>query len=152
MSNIHNTNKQIADYKAAKKAGFALTINDENIEWVKGRVDASTGEIIKDSWIEEPQPEETYIIKALPLFKCEAGEEFYGLFMPPLSYLNGWEEYPDDIAKSAIIRCCFEELLVEKIKHSWIKVKILEVIPLKEISGILPAVQYDESVDWNIEQ
>lgn len=37
-------------------------------------------------------------------------------------------------------------------RRHYIYRKILEVIPLREISGILPAVQYDECVDWNIEQ
>ncbi|MBQ8176911.1 MAG: hypothetical protein IJ035_07765 [Oscillospiraceae bacterium] len=66
-------------------------------------------------------------------FNYETGEEFNVLFMPAWSMFNGWEEYPEEIPKSAIVHCRFDEAVSSDEKYAWIIITVLNVLPLGEI-------------------
>jgi len=66
-------------------------------------------------------------------FNYETGEEFNVLFMPAWSMFNGWKEYPEEISKSAIVHCRFDEVISSDEKYAWIIITILNVLPLGEI-------------------
>ena len=135
-----------------KASGFALEVEDECIEWPEAGEIVPTDEKYWCRRNELPQVGELHTVKVTYPFNHELGEEFWVLFMPGLSYFNGWEEYPDEIAKSGIIKCRFEQILEEHIKHGWIQVTVLEVVPLAEVCKVLRAVNYDEDTDWNVEE
>ena len=138
--------------KQIHPSGFAMEVDDECIEWPEDGELVPTDEKIWCRREKMPQTDEVYTVKVTYPFQHELGEEFQTLFMPAYSYFNGWEERPEEIFKSAIVKCRLEQVLEEHIKHSWVKVVVLEVIPLYEICKTLPAVKYDENVAWSMEE
>lgn len=133
-------------------SGFAMEVYDECVEWPEDGELVPTDEKFLCRQEKMPQTDEVYTVKVIYPFQRELGEEFQILFMPAYSYFNGWEECPEEIFESAIVRCRLEQVLEGHIKHSWVKVVVLEVIPLQEIYKTLPAVKYDENVAWSMEE
>ena len=66
--------------------------------------------------------------------------------MPGLSYFNGWDTAPEELFQSAVVKCRMEQMIEE----SWIKVTILEAIPLQEVSKRFPAVDNGENSAWRV--
>lgn len=69
-------------------------------------------------------------------FQMTVGENFWMLFMPSLSYFNGWEEHPSEINSSAFVQCCFEQILSRNEECAWIEIRILDVVFLKEACDV----------------
>ena len=69
-------------------------------------------------------------------FQMTVGESFWMLFMPALSYFNGWEEHPSEINSSAFVNCSFEQILSKNDECAWIEIRILDVVLLKETCDI----------------
>lgn len=69
-------------------------------------------------------------------FQMTVGESFWMLFMPALSYFNGWEEHPSEINSSAFVHCSFEQILSRNEECAWIEIRILNVVLVKEASDI----------------
>ena len=99
-----------------------------------------------------PQVGEQRLVCVRYPFHQEAGDEFYTLFMPGMSYLNGWEEAPEELFQSAVVKCRMEQVAQQYIKESWIRITILEVIPLQEITKRFPAQEKGEDSERFVTQ
>jgi len=77
-------------------------------------------------------------------FDFAVGERFWTLFMPALSCLNGWEEYPDEINVSAIVQCRFESIIEQGEDGAWVQLLVMDAIPLTALSERFPAVHCDK--------
>lgn len=83
--------------------------------------------------VEIPKVGSTMIVKATNPFDFYIGDKLWTLFQPALSYLNGWEDVMNEIDESAMVKCLFESVIVRNTKSAWIKVKILDLVELKDI-------------------
>lgn len=91
----------------------------------------------EDIWLRSdnvPMIGEERIIHVISPFSFENNEKFELLFMPALSSLNGWEEYPDEIEKSAIVGCELAEIIEADDTEAWLKVKVVSVVMLSELA------------------
>ncbi len=91
----------------------------------------------EDIWLRSdnvPTIGEERIIHVTSPFSFENNEKFELLFMPALSSLNGWEEYPDEIEKSAIVGCELAEIIEADDTEAWLKVKVVSVVMLSELA------------------
>ena len=95
-----------------------------------------------------PLLNETKAIKVRSPFNFELGDQFWLLFMPPQSYLNGWDEYPDEIDKSAVVKCQFESVISQNSECAWIHVKVLDVIPLSELCSRFPVKKCNKYLEF----
>ena len=59
--------------------------------------------------------------------------------------LDGWEETPEELFQSAVVKCRMEQIVEEHIKESWVEILILDVIPLQDVSKRFPAVDNGEN-------
>ena len=92
-----------------------------------------------------PKIGERRIVNVSYPFHHKIGEEFWSLFMPGMSYFNGWEETPEELFQSAVVKCRMEQIVEEHIKESWVEILILDVIPLQDVSKRFPAVDNGEN-------
>ena len=92
-----------------------------------------------------PQVGEIRIVNVKYPFNQQIGEEFWTIFVPPMSYFNGWEEAPEEIFLSAVVKCRMEQVEEQYIKDGWIKVTILEVVFLQDIDKRFPSMKNCES-------
>ncbi len=129
---------ELAEQEKMPKYGFSGVAYDY-AEWA----DASqnTPSLDEQVWLRSdsvPTVGEERIIRVTFPFCFENDEKFELLFMPALSSLNGWDEYPDEIDKSAIVGCELLEIIEADDSEAWIKVKIVSVIMLSDISEKYP--------------
>ncbi|MCL2462062.1 MAG: hypothetical protein FWF44_05300 [Defluviitaleaceae bacterium] len=73
-------------------------------------------------------------------FNFDIGEYFWVLFMPCWSYLNGWQEFPHEIAESAIVKCRFDSIIAQSEDCAWVNLYVAEVTPLPALCEKFPAV------------
>lgn len=128
--------------------GFAMHVYGDMIEWLGPAEETSVPE--EECWLRSermPLQGERWIVKAKYPFCFGIGERFRVLFMPAMSYLNGWEECPKEIEESAIVDCRLEGVLEREEYGAWIRVLIMEATPLPEISGRYPAVRSDRYLE-----
>ena len=96
---------------------------------------------------ELPDRNEHRFLKVLSPFNEEIGSEFNVLYMPAMSYFNDWSEYPDEISKSAIIRCKFEKVIDADEFRAWIEVLVLSVTKLENLCEVYPVRRTDKLMD-----
>jgi hypothetical protein len=72
-----------------------------------------------------------YAIHVLALDLVE--DVFWVIFRPALSALNGWDEAPEEIEKSAIV----EVKVVQRFLDGWIRIEVLQVVGLSDIARTL---------------
>lgn len=65
-------------------------------------------------------------------FNLSIGDKIWTLFQPALSLFNGWDDHPEEINNSAMIKFCFESIISHNEKEAWIVIRIEDVILLKE--------------------
>lgn len=122
-----------------KLKGFAITAYNELIEWSDFTDDII--DLNEQFWERSsipPAAGEIRKVKVYFPFDMELGKEFWTLFMPGLSFFNGWNEYPDEVEDSAVVRCQFERILCANSESAWIEIKIKEVLMLTDICEKLP--------------
>lgn len=66
-------------------------------------------------------------------FEATSNQPFWALFQPGLSLANGRDEYPDEIERSALVRCELTEVLREDGVNAWIAVWATDVVPLPDL-------------------
>lgn len=71
-------------------------------------------------------------------FDREIGDSFNALFQPANSALNGWEYAPEELERSAVVKCVFENIIFADEHQAWIEVAVTEVIPLIEMCTCCP--------------
>ncbi|QHW34682.1 hypothetical protein GZH47_30395 [Paenibacillus rhizovicinus] len=76
-------------------------------------------------------------------FHLSVGERIWTLFQPPLSFFNGWDDYPEEINDSAMVNICFERILAQDEKAAWIVVQIENVVLVSEADQVLQRQESD---------
>lgn len=71
-------------------------------------------------------------------FNSEIGDRFNVLFQPADSALNGWEEAPEELERSAIVNCVFEKIVGADEHQAWAEVFVIGVIPLPRLHSRCP--------------
>ena len=115
---------------------FNIIAYDNMVEWSDFTKEDNL-EIKGNFWersMEIPIKNESRVIRVRFPFNFEIGESFWLLFMPGTSFFNGWENHPEEIDQSAIVQCCFDNILYHNENNTWIEIKILDVIPLLDIA------------------
>lgn len=127
--------------KQKHASDFAIELYENALEWPEDGEQIPLDKNYYNRLGTVPQVGEKRFVNVRYPFHQEVGEEFWTLFMPGMSYFNGWEEAPEELFQSAIVKCRMEQVVEEHIRESWVKVTILEVIPLQEVSKRFLAVE-----------
>ncbi|MEW6302889.1 MAG: hypothetical protein AB1705_05430 [Verrucomicrobiota bacterium] len=80
-----------------------------------------------------PGAGERYIAAVEHPFAAKPDAPFWFLFQPPVSLLNGWEEDPEEIYYSGLVRCALDEVLHQDERQALVAVTVQEVLSLAEI-------------------
>lgn len=131
------------------ESGFLGITYDSMLEWLK--CTEKIPKLEENIWSRServPTMGESYVVKAYFPFHFELGEEFSVLFQPALSFFNGWDEYPDEIEESAIVKCEFMEVMDSGATSAWIRVKVVDVLMVGDICSTFVAVPYQGDVEW----
>ena len=146
MENLHfkcNVCGEAVKMKKEVKAPFCDWSYDSCIQWSDIQSDMPT--LSEKHWersTETPVEGEERIVFVQKPFDEKIGNEFWVKFEPALLFLNGWDEYQEDeIRKCAMVRCRFEKIIASDEFSAWIKISILQVIPLQDIYK-----HYNESI------
>jgi len=119
---------------------FEFIAYDEMLEWSDFTDEAPEPE--ERQWVRSgtaPSVGEIRIVNVQCPFNFAIGEEFWVLYQPPWSALNGWEDFSSEIELSALVRVCFTHILSQADFHAWIQVLVTDVIPVGEICDRFPA-------------
>lgn len=84
-----------------------------------------------------PKNGEFRIIKVHTPFDEKIGDEFYMEFVPEYVFFNGYDDM-EQIHDTAIVQCRLEEVILTDEYSGWIRVKVLNVILLSELSEVYP--------------
>ncbi len=87
-----------------------------------------------------PQAGELRTVKVTQPFDEEINSQFNIIFEPAAIALNGWEDYPDQIDKCAVVRCRFEKVLIIDDYSAWIKVRVISSTLVTELFKVYPAL------------
>lgn len=71
-------------------------------------------------------------------FNSAVGDRFNVLFQPADSALNGWEEAPEELERSAIVNCVFEKVVSYDEYQAFIEVSVNSFFPLSELCERYP--------------
>lgn len=74
-------------------------------------------------------------------FNSEIGDSFNVLFQPANSALNGWDEAPEELERSAVVSCVFEKVVSSDEYQAFIEISINRVVTLPELCGRFPCVK-----------
>ncbi|MCE5172502.1 hypothetical protein LQV63_24820 [Paenibacillus profundus] len=127
--------KQVPEKNLNDKKGFEMVAYEDVMEWSNFSQDVPDLSI--RNWERTSIPPIAGEMKKVQVhfpFNMSVGEKFWTLFRPALSSFNGWEEHPNEIDSSAIIKCSFESIISKNEERAWINIKIEEVIRLEMIT------------------
>ncbi len=126
--------KQLVDEKPHFIAG--LSEFAYNAEWLENGEPVPPLE--ERFWIRAdalPKTGERRIIKVgyYTTFNSEVGDSFNVLFLPANSALNGWDEAPEELERSAVVSCVFERIISADEYQAFIEIAINGVTTLPEL-------------------
>lgn len=140
------------------KKGFEIVAFGDVVEWSDFNDELPLLE--NNIWERSTEPPQKGVIKIVQAhfpFNFAIGEEFWTLFYPALSSLNGWDVHPEEIDSSAVIKCRFESIITKNEEKAWINVRVEEVILLSDIcekitprEGILNADHFGQFRNYNM--
>lgn len=135
--------KNIVTEKLSLKEGFCIAAWDEVMEWF------DVADIVPDLKRSKtvPKEKEKRRVKVSFPFFMKVKEEGWVLFMPPLSFFNGWEEYPEEIDQSALVNFRLERILSQNNQSAWIEIEVLDVVLLSKLEERFPAVTLDHLIE-----
>lgn len=139
---------QMAQTDRRVRAGLADIAYDEIIQW--SDFDDHPPSLKETHWTRSstlPKMGERRLVWVEFPFSFETGEQFNALFMPAMSFFNGWEDYPEDIERSAVVFCRFERIADKDEYSAWIWVEVLKVTMLSELHRVYPAVPSGEALE-----
>lgn len=93
-----------------------------------------------------PKTGEFRIVKVQTPFEERIGDDFYLEYLPASVFFNDYEN-AEQIQDSAIVHCRFEEIILADEYSAWIKIKVLKVILLPELSEIYPPYETDRDLE-----
>lgn len=134
--------KEHPSYREFPYAGYA----DEVVLWSDEKESIPT---INENgvWLRSditPNEHDKRVVCISRPFSEDISSSFWVLYCPSLANLNGWEEHPEEIERSAFVKCKIDKLLeIDEIK-AWAKVEVLEVIRFDSILATLEATDVDE--------
>lgn len=131
--------KQVAERNELDSRGFDIVAYEDMMDW--SDFSQSVPGLHEQIWqrtLTTPSKGEMKKVQVYFPFHMSVGETFWTLFRPALSSFNGWEEHPDEIDSSALIKCRFESILSKNEEKAWITLDIEEVLLLTEICDQLP--------------
>lgn len=126
--------KQLVDEKPRFIAG--LSEFAYNAEWLEnGEPVPPLEERFWTRADELPETGERRIIKVgfYTPFNSEIGDSFNVLFLPANSALNGWDEAPEELERSAVVSCVFEKIISADEYQAFIEIAITGVTTLPEL-------------------
>lgn len=129
--------------KLVKKSDSSLydIAYDDIMEWSDFDSIEEVPDINEKHWVRSdciPRAGTTRIVRACFPFNFETGDTFCVLFMPALSFFNGWDEYPEEIAQSAVVHCKFDRVISYNEKYAWIIIHIIKTTPLDKLHETYP--------------
>lgn len=86
-----------------------------------------------------PRVKEKRVIHTIHPFCANKGNDFWALYMPALSTINGWDMHPEEIPNSAFVKCRLIDVLEKNENYAWLIVEVIQVILLNEANKTLPA-------------
>ncbi|MBT5031624.1 MAG: hypothetical protein HOM55_04940 [Proteobacteria bacterium] len=105
---------------------------DSSIAWI------AKGAITKDSsalrMLEVPTAGEHYTLQVNYPFRLESSEDFWALFQPWNSAINGWEDHPNELELSCIVKCKPVEIIKKTKKLCWLLINVQSLIPFRKIT------------------
>lgn len=124
---------RIVDEKPSLAEGFSELAYDD-MEWLEvGQPVPPLEEQIWPRADKMPEVGERRLINVDPPFNQEVGDRFNVLYLPALSSVNGWEEYPEELSGSAVVSCVYEKTVGADEFCAWIEVTVESVIPFPEL-------------------
>ncbi|MEQ6353425.1 hypothetical protein ABNX05_02215 [Lysinibacillus sp. M3] len=134
----YSTCNKIPDKLELIKNNFEVVGFEAGIEWSDFQA-SNLPSLDEKIWARSNNPPlkgDRRIVMVRYPFQMTVGESFWMLFMPALSYFNGWKEHPSEINSSAFVNCSFEQILSRNDECPWIEIRILNVVLLKEACDI----------------
>ena len=131
--------KQVAEKIELESRGSDIVAYEDMMDWPD--FSQSVPDLDEQIWqrtITTPSKGEMKKVQVYFPFHMSVGETFWTLFRPALSSFNGWEDHPDEIDSSALVKCRFESILSKNEEKAWITIGIEEVLLLAEICDKLP--------------
>lgn len=119
-------------------SGWAPLVAYDNVEW---SAESSPSPTLEFERIETaPVVESEHLIRVHgPFIFPEPGYTPWFLFRSGLSSWDGWDEYPDQIPLSTFARVSLVDLLSVGEHSAWLKVRVIESLPITEIVTRFPA-------------
>jgi hypothetical protein len=71
-------------------------------------------------------------------FHAALGQEIWCLYQPPLSYYNGWDDRPEELARSALARCKMLAFRDVRAHSALVHVLVTDVLAFPQIVERLP--------------
>lgn len=107
-----------------------------NAEWLEAG--APVPQLEERFWLHAnalPKAGERRIIKVgfYTPFNSEIGDSFNVLFLPANSALNGWDNAPEELERSAIVSCVFEKVVSSDEYQAFVEISVNRVIPLPKL-------------------
>lgn len=125
--------------RSSIKEGFADVAYGDFIEWAD--FNNNPPPLAEATWERSsvvPKKGQRRLLKVWFPFCFNEGDLFKTLYQPALSYLNGWEEYPDEIEESAIVTLKFHSTVDASEHFAWIYADITEVIMTGDLHKAYP--------------
>jgi hypothetical protein len=72
-------------------------------------------------------------------FHAALDQEVWCLYQPPLSYYTGWEDQPDELARSALVRCKVLGFRDVRARSAIVHVLVTDVLAFAQIGERIPA-------------
>lgn len=113
--------------------GFIYQGYDSVVQWLEYAEKLPLDNHIWPREMDIPSVGQVRMVLVEKPFNQQLNGEFWTLFQPGYSCLNGWEDYPQEIISSAFIHCQFVSSISVAERCAWIEVKVMDVIPLAKV-------------------
>lgn len=122
---------------------YASAYSDSVVLW--SQVEDKIPELNKnDFWLRSehaPSIGDSWAVSVCYPFNQDAGAEFWTLYVPAGSSLNGWAEHPEEIDLSAFVKCKVVKILRERDHQAWVQVHVTDRVMLSEATERVPVVE-----------
>ena len=139
----------INNKKLENKKGFQISAYDDMLEFLDNSKKENFNYTFDNNynWLRSsnlPKKSEKKIARVKFPFNFNLNDKFNTFYQPPLSLFNGFDLYPKEINKSAVINCKFIKVISKNDYFAWIIVEIISVLEIHEITNIIKLKNYDE--------
>ena len=129
--NAHEMNLKKYKPSWARVAGY-----DAGVAWMgEGRVTPDKSAV---RMVEPPVAGKDYTLEVKFPFRTDPSDDFWVLFQPRDSAINGWEEFPHELERSRIVQCRPAEVAKRSKKSCWFLVHVSDSIGFREIANRFP--------------